>query len=174
MKIIYRYKFNNWKKNTPESFIQYLFSPTSVGLRIINLIYQKFFGINGRVKFMVHYTSQVSGNIILGKGVVQSFCNSGNCYIQGINGISIGDNTIFAPGVKIISSNHNKSDLSEQEYSKPIKIGKNCWIGTNAVLLPGVQIGDNTVVGAGAVVTKSFPINSIIVGNPAKPINTND
>ena len=105
--------------------------------------------------FMVHFTSTISRNIYFGKGVAHSFANSGNCYIQGINKIYIDDFTIFAPGVKIISANHCRSNFQQHDRSaEPIRIGKNCWIGANCVILPGVQLGDNLVVEAGAVVSK--------------------
>ena len=58
----------------------------------------------------------------------------------------------------------------EWEKEKPIIIGKNCWIGTNVVILPGVELGDNVIVGAGAVVTKSFLSNCVLAGVPAKLI----
>ena len=63
---------------------------------------------------MVHFTSQVSGNIKIGENVAFYMAGSGNCYLQGINGIIIGDHTIFAPVVKIISSNHSKGDFSNR------------------------------------------------------------
>lgn len=122
---------------------------------------------------MVHYTSIVKSpkKIVIGKNVWISFAVSGNCYFQGINGIQIGDDTIFAPGIKIISANHDPKDLARHIPADPIKIGKKCWLGVSAIILPGVELGDGTVVGAGAVVTRSFPANSILVGNPAKNIN---
>jgi acetyltransferase-like isoleucine patch superfamily enzyme len=124
---------------------------------------------------MVNFTSTVSKTVYLGKGVAQYFANCGGCYIQGINKIYIGDNTIFAPGIKIISANHSKNDLSKHDKSiEPVRIGKDCWIGTNAVILPGVQLGDNVIVAAGAVVTKSFPSNVVIAGVPAKIISENE
>lgn len=170
-----KFKYKNWKKNEPSNILEYILSPTTWNLRIINFIFQKIFRINYQVPFMVHYTSKVSKKIHLGKGVADYFANSGNCYIQGINEIFIGDNTIFAPGVKIISANHDKLDYSKHDKKiNPIKIGCQCWIGTNAVILPGVTLGDNVIVGAGAVVTKSFPSNVIIGGVPAKIISQNN
>ena len=123
---------------------------------------------------MVHFTSRVTGRIIIGKNVWESFAVSGSCYIQGGNGITIGDDTIFAPGVKIISANHDLNDFSKWEEADQITIGKRCWIGANAVILPGVQLGDDVIVGAGAVVTKSFPSSSVIAGVPAKDISKRD
>jgi acetyltransferase-like isoleucine patch superfamily enzyme len=106
----------------------------------------------------------------LGARVHLSFAISGNCYIQGANGITFGDGTIFAPGVKIISANHDRSNLEQWVPEEPIKIGDECWIGANAVILPGVHLGNRTVVAAGAVVTKSFPDASVVAGVPAKRI----
>lgn len=170
-----RFKYKNWKKNEPSSVVEYLFSPTSINIRLVNFFFQKILRINAEVPFMVHYTSTVSKTVFLGKGVAQYFANSGGCYVQGINKIYIGDYTIFAPGVKIISANHDKKDYHSHDKSiSPIKIGKNCWLGANSVILPGVELGDNVIVGAGAVVTKSFPDNVILGGVPAKVIGKNE
>ncbi len=119
---------------------------------------------------MVHFTSSVGDNIQIGRSVWISFACSGNCYIQGINGVHIGDDTIFAPGVKIISANHAFADFNSWPKKDPVIIGRHCWLGANAVILPGVTLGDNVIVGAGAVVTKSVPSNTIVAGVPARPI----
>ncbi len=143
-------------------------APLPWGLWLVNVVFQRILGVNGTYPFMVHFTSRVTGSVIAGKNVWVSFAVSGGCYIQGINGIEIGDDTIFAPGVKIISANHSKHDLSKYEPSTPIRIGKRCWIGANAVILPGVELGDDVVIGAGAVVTRSFSARSVLAGVPAR------
>lgn len=92
-------------------------------------------------------------------------------YFQAIGKITIGKGTWIAPNVGLITANHNINDLDKHDDAKPIVIGKKCWIGMNSVLLPGVVLGDKTIVGAGSVVTKSFPEgNCVIAGNPARLI----
>jgi acetyltransferase-like isoleucine patch superfamily enzyme len=136
---------------------------------IVNFFFQRIFRINSACKWSVHFTSTVLSpeKILIGKNVAKSFAVSSTCYIQGFNGIEIGDNTIFSSGVGIISANHALKNLETHTITSPIKIGKNCWIGKNAIILPGVVLGDNCTVGAGAVVTKSFGNGSLIAGVPA-------
>lgn len=108
-------------------------------------------------------------------GVETSPGSMPGCYIQGSNGIVIGDYTQIASNISIVSANHALTDNRVHIDSPPIRIGAYCWIGANAVILPGVELGDYTVVGAGAVVTKSFPEgHAVIAGNPARVIRTLD
>lgn len=95
------------------------------------------------------------------------------CYYQGIGKIDIGKGTYIAQNVGIITANHDPADLDKHLEPKPVIIGEKCWIGMNSVILPGVTLGPNTVVGAGSVVTKSFPEgNCVIAGSPAKVIKS--
>ncbi len=91
-------------------------------------------------------------------------------YIQGAGKVYIGDYVRFAPNIGILSSNHDLYDRDVYN-NKPIKIGDYSWIGMNATIMSGVELGVSTIVGAGAVVTKSFPDGfCVIAGNPAKVI----
>lgn len=87
--------------------------------------------------------------------------------------IYIGDHTMLGPNVTLASANHPiLPELREKgyQYNLPVRIGKNCWLGAGVTVVPGVTIGDNTVVGAGAVVTKDLPANVVAVGVPARVI----
>lgn len=87
--------------------------------------------------------------------------------------IYIGDGTMIAPNVTIVAASHPISPkLRAEGYgcNEPVYIGKNVWIASNVTILSGVHIGDNSVIGAGAVVTKDIPANVLAVGNPAKVI----
>ena len=92
-----------------------------------------------------------------------------NCPYQKI---FIGTGSFLGPNVGIITSNHSRNDLTNLDVGAEVHIGKNCWIGMNAVILPGVKIADNVIVGAGAVVTKSIAIpGTVVAGNPARNID---
>lgn len=85
--------------------------------------------------------------------------------------IYVGDYTMIAPNVILATATHPVlPELREQgyQYNMPIHIGKNCWLGAGVIVLPGVTIGDNTVVGAGSVVTKDLPANVVAVGCPCR------
>ena len=108
-------------------------------------------------------------NIKIGKNVwIQQGCTF---FDRG--GIEIGDDTFIAPKVNLITLNHVVNPYERSTtIAKPIKIGKRVWIGIAATVLPGVNIGDNSIIGAGAVVTKDVPPNVIVAGNPARIIKT--
>jgi len=106
-------------------------------------------------------------NITIGKDV---FFNTG-CSFQDRGGISIGNGSMLGMNVTIATLNHGlSSEKRNTTYPSPVLVGENVWIGSNATILPGVTIGDNSVVAAGAVVTKDVPKNSVVAGVPAKVI----
>ncbi|MCG9729307.1 acyltransferase [Shewanella sp. Isolate13] len=148
---------------------------------LFNLIINFLSGKNqGKFSF-AHFSSQIikPENIILkgqSKGSFSSFVLSGGCYIQGGNGITIGDNVIFAPRVSIVSANHgdDKGKSWINDSSKAVIIGDNCWLGVGCTLLPGSRIPNGCTVGAGAVVNKAFTEeNMLIIGVPARAIKKN-
>ena len=115
----------------------------------------------------VYLRAGVEGSIILGNGcALNSFCN-----FFGHGGITIGDDTQCGPGTTITTSSHNYMNDLTIEY-KRVVIGKDVWIGANAIILPGVTIGDGCVIGAGSVVTTDLPPHCVVVGNPARVIKT--
>ena len=95
-----------------------------------------------------------------------------NCVVLDTMEIKIGSHVLFGPGVQIYAASHPSDAETRKtlEFSKPVTIGDNCWIGGGAIILPGVTIGDNCIIGAGSVVTKDVPSNSLAVGNPAQII----
>ncbi|RBP89949.1 succinyltransferase-like protein [Cytobacillus firmus] len=106
-------------------------------------------------------------NITIGKNV---FFNTG-CSFQDRGGIRIGDGAMIGMNVTIATLNHGLSlETRNTTYPSPVIIGKNVWIGSNATILPGVTIGENSVVAAGAVVTKDVPENTVAAGVPAKVV----
>lgn len=85
--------------------------------------------------------------------------------------IYVGDYTMIGPNVTIASAGHPiLPELREKQYqyNMPVHIGKNCWIGAGVIIVPGITVGDNSVIGAGSVVTKDIPANVVAVGNPCK------
>lgn len=106
-------------------------------------------------------------HVHFGKGVYANF----NLTLVDDTHIYVGDYTMFGPNVVLATAGHpilpELRPLAYQ-YNMPIHIGKNCWLGAGVIVLPGVTIGDNTVIGAGSVVTKDIPANVVAVGNPCK------
>lgn len=106
-------------------------------------------------------------NIHLGTGVFLNF----DCVILDVVAVRIGDGTEIGPGTHIYSADHPRDPDARRlglEFGRPVTIGRNVWIGGKAILLPGVTIGDDAVIGAGAVVTRDIPAGATAVGNPAR------
>jgi maltose O-acetyltransferase len=108
-------------------------------------------------------------NITLGDQVFFNF----NCTILDVAAVRIGSRTLFGPGVQVYTATH-PLDYQERatglEYAKPITIGEDVWVGGGAIICPGVSIGDRAVIGAGSVVTKDIPADTLAAGNPCRVI----
>jgi maltose O-acetyltransferase len=118
-----------------------------------------------RAPFYVDY----GYNIFIGDGV---FMNYG-CVLLDVCEIHIGKKTQIGPGVQIYTADHPRDAPSRRaglEFGKPIFIGANVWIGGHAIILPGITIGENAIVGAGSVVTRDVAAGSSVAGNPARLI----
>jgi acetyltransferase-like isoleucine patch superfamily enzyme len=140
----------------------------SVRLLARHVFIQKILRINSHVPWPVHWMSQVNAvhKIVRGNrcpGLAM------NCYIDGRNSIKLGNNLWMGPRVSLISMNHDTRDYRQYIEEDPIVIGDNCWLGTGCSILPGVRLGNHVIVAAGAVVTKRFEENDIIIaGVPAR------
>ncbi len=112
-----------------------------------------------------------NGDIILNNGVDIGF----NCEIYSLSRVEIGENTLIAAYTYVIGGGHMTTELDtlfkdQEKHGKGIRIGNNVWLGAKSIVMDGCDIGSNTVIGAGAIVTKSIPPYSIAVGIPAKVI----
>ena len=111
------------------------------------------------------YSNFGGRHVHFGKNVYANF----NLTLVDDTHIYVGDNTMFGPNVTVATAGHPiLPELRERgyQYNAPVHIGKNCWIGAGAIILPGITLGDNVVVGAGSVVTGDLPSNVVAVGNP--------
>ncbi len=148
----------------------------TIPIWLANILFQRFMRIDASCRFSKHYSSRVlhpQGLTIENDcpKVRTSLAVSGGCYINCADGLWIGEGTIWGPNVAIVSQTHDIHDFDKAPQTKGIRIGRNCWIGLGAVILPGVTLGDKTIVGANAVVRKSFPDGSVVVaGVPADAV----
>jgi len=144
----------NNKYNTPEQIVE-LFSKLT-GTQV-----DKSFRC-----FPPFYTD-CGKNIKIGKNVFINAC----CRFQDQGGIEIGDGSLIGHNTTIATLNHDfNPDKRANLHPSPVKIGKKVWIGSDCTILPGVEIGDGAVIGAGSVVTKNVPASSVAVGSPARVI----
>ena len=138
------------------------------------------FRLGDNTTSMIHKTAQVEFgnyidirngfNLVVGKNAIVKLADNvifnNNCSINCLENIFIDENTLIGEDVKFYDHNHkyNSKEISHKEFTtSPIHIGKNCWLGSNVIILKGVTIGDNSIIGAGCIIHKDVPKNSIIV-----------
>ncbi|HCB11408.1 MAG TPA: acetyltransferase [Cyanobacteria bacterium UBA11991] len=144
----------NNKYHTPEEIVE-LFS---------KLTAQK---IDPSFRLFPPFHTDCGKNIKVGKNVFINAC----CKFQDQGGITIGDGVLIGHDVTLATLNHDERPEHRQNIiPKPIKIGNNVWVGSNATILQGITIGDGAIIGANAVVTHDVPENTIVAGVPAKVI----
>lgn len=130
---------------------------------------QLFKNVGENVWIEPDFRCEFGKNITIGDNVYINF----GCIILDCSEVTIGSNTLLGPNIGLYAANHS-TDATERInggcYGKPIHIGNNVWLGGDVKVLQGVTIGDNTIIGAGSIVTKDIPDNVIAVGNPCKVI----
>jgi len=146
-------------------------------LWLINGLFQRLLRLDADCPVNKHFTSRVlhPQRLVIEDDcpiVRRSFAVSGGCYIVCTDGLRIGSGTIWSANVAIVSGDHNRGDLERSVQTGGIVIGRGCWIGFGAAILPGVTLGERTFVGANSVVTESFPEgHAVIAGSPARIVN---
>jgi maltose O-acetyltransferase len=131
------------------------------------LMVERFAEVGEGVTIRVPFHCDYGFNIRLGAGVFLNF----NCVLLDVVEIAIGDGTQIGPAVQIYTADHPRDPAeraSGLEFGRPVRIGRNVWIGGGAIILPGVTVGDDALIGAGAVVTRDVPAGATVAGNPAR------
>jgi maltose O-acetyltransferase len=108
-------------------------------------------------------------NICLGAGAFLNF----NCVVLDLVEVAIGEGTQIGPAVQIYAADHPRNPTQRRagfEFGRPVRIGCNVWIGGGAIILPGIVVGDDAIVGAGSVVTRDVPAGATVPGNPARQV----
>lgn len=142
----------------------------SLSLLLACFFWQKILGFNRRVPWPVHWSSRIMHPGSIERGTRYPGLSMG-CHIDGRNGIVFGKNVWIGPRASIISMNHDSDDYQQYVTCSPVIIGDHCWLATNSVILPGVELGPHTIVAAGSVVTRPFPEgNQVLAGVPAKVV----
>lgn len=140
-------------------------NPNKKGKLICQLL-----GSTGKAPFVnPNFRCEFGRNIHVGDNFYANY----DCTILDGAPVTIGDGVLFGPKVGLYTSNHLFDPRERQSggcIAKPIKVGNHCWLGANVSVTPGVTIGDNTIIGAGSVVTHDLPANVIAAGSPAKVI----
>lgn len=128
-------------------------------------------GIGERSEIRTPFKCDYGYNIELGSGIFVNY----DCVFLDTGRISIGDGTEIGPAVQIYAADHPHDPELRREYyefSRPVTVGENVWIGGGAILCPGVTVGDDSIIGAGSVVVRDIPAGVVAVGNPCRPVKS--
>lgn len=131
------------------------------------LLVERFASVGEEALIRPPFFCDYGYNISLGADVFLNF----NCIILDVEPVIIGEGTAIGPSVQILASDHPRDHRLRQQkvrFGRPVTIGSNVWIGGGAIILPGVSIGDDAIVGAGSIVTRDVPAGVTVVGNPAR------
>ncbi|WP_337176275.1 sugar O-acetyltransferase [Paludisphaera sp.] len=134
---------------------------------------RELFGTGGDTAWMQPpFYCDYGANIHLGERVFFNF----NCVVLDVAEVRIGDFTLFGPSVQIYTATHpmDAMERRHREFARPITIGRDVWVGGAAIICPGATIGDRSVIGAGAVVTRDVPEGVFAAGNPCRVIRPVD
>lgn len=141
-------------------------SPAGIRELVAQLTQQ---ALNPSVEIRLPFHTDFGRNIHIGKRV---FINDGATFTD-LGGIYLADDVLVGPNATLISVNHPLDPASRHSVElKPVYVRKNAWLGANTTVLPGITIGENAVVAAGAVVTRNVPANTVVAGVPARVIRT--
>ena len=133
------------------------------------LLRQRFGAVGEGVDIRSPFFCDYGFNIRVGNRVFLNF----NCVILDVAEVAIGDDTQIGPAVQILAADHPRDPAARRsglELGRPVRIGRNVWIGGGAIVVPGVTIGDDVSIGAGALVTRDVAPGATVVGNPGRPV----
>jgi maltose O-acetyltransferase len=131
------------------------------------LLRQRFAAVGDGAVIRPPFFSDYGSNIRIGRDAFLNF----NCVILDVAAVTIGDGAQIGPAVQIYAADHPRDPAERAaglELGRPVSIGRNVWIGGGAIILPGVTIGDDAIIGAGSVVTRDVPAGRTAMGNPAR------
>ncbi len=157
----------NDRNNAKELCFKYNSLPPSQKDKKTEIIKQLFGNTGKSFQIEPFFNCDYGYNIEIG----ENFYMNHNCVILDCAKVTFGDNVFIGPNCGFYTAIHPiepKQRISALEAAKPITICSNVWFGGSVVVLPGVTVGDNSVIGAGSVVTKSIPANVVAVGNPCR------
>ncbi|WP_374329183.1 DapH/DapD/GlmU-related protein [Soonwooa sp.] len=145
----------------------------NTNIKIGNFCDFKFYNGYKNISFGKDINVRDNCHFLVGKNASLKIENNvffnNNCSINCLDSIEIGENTLIGESVKLYDHNHEYTSspnfkVEHQKFTTaPVKIGKNCWLGSNVIVIKGVTIGDNTIIGAGCVIHKDVPANSVII-----------